>query len=205
MGKRGPKPKSDTRTVVFKGIEYHLRPRSLYYFSRVGGFLHRAIWEDHHGPVPDGYEIHHKDENKLNNSVDNLECLPTGEHRGIHAKSDRQRQHLARIRPLAAAWHGTEDGRRACGEAGKKNWENREPTDHVCAQCGQTFLSNGVIVKFCSKQCLEKHHYDAGTYRKERICIVCGISCRPANKNAKTCSRHCAGVLRWRSRLRPDG
>lgn len=32
------------------------------------------------------YEVHHKDENKANNSIDNLECLTPAEHRRLHSK-----------------------------------------------------------------------------------------------------------------------
>lgn len=32
------------------------------------------------------YEVHHKDENKANNSIDNLECLTPAEHRRRHSK-----------------------------------------------------------------------------------------------------------------------
>lgn len=34
--------------------------------------------------VPQGYDIHHKDENKRNNDLDNLQVLPHGEHMRLH-------------------------------------------------------------------------------------------------------------------------
>jgi len=41
---------------------------------------HRLVWEQHHGPIPKGYVIHHKDSNGLNNSIDNLEMMTRAEH-----------------------------------------------------------------------------------------------------------------------------
>lgn len=37
--------------------------------------MHRLVWETFNGTVPDGLDVHHKDHNKLNNSLDNLEVV----------------------------------------------------------------------------------------------------------------------------------
>lgn len=34
--------------------------------------LHRLVYEDAHGKIPDGYHVHHKDGNKINNVLSNL-------------------------------------------------------------------------------------------------------------------------------------
>lgn len=36
---------------------------------------HRVIWEWSHGPIPEGLQINHKDLNKQNNRLDNLELV----------------------------------------------------------------------------------------------------------------------------------
>ncbi len=54
---------------------------------RVNGsriYEHRYIWEFYYGPVPKGYNIHHVDEDKLNNAIENLEVLPHGSHSRKH-------------------------------------------------------------------------------------------------------------------------
>lgn len=38
-------------------------------------FVHRLIWEAFNGPIPKGLQINHKDENKLNNCLSNLEMV----------------------------------------------------------------------------------------------------------------------------------
>ena len=50
--------------------------RRLYYF----------VWELFNGPIPKGYQIHHKDENRLNDRLDNLEILTEFEHKSLHGK-----------------------------------------------------------------------------------------------------------------------
>lgn len=48
--------------------------------------LHRLIYEDFWGvKLPKGIVIHHKDENKTNNCILNLEALNDKEHRSIHS------------------------------------------------------------------------------------------------------------------------
>lgn len=47
--------------------------------------LHRLIWEDFYGcEIPKGYVIHHKDGNKLNNCILNLQLLSDSEHKSLH-------------------------------------------------------------------------------------------------------------------------
>lgn len=45
---------------------------------------HRLIFEDFYGPIPKGYIVHHKDGNKLNNCLMNLEILKQSTHRTNH-------------------------------------------------------------------------------------------------------------------------
>ena len=42
--------------------------------------VHRLEWEKHNGKIPEGFIVHHKDENKLNWSIENLELLSRGDH-----------------------------------------------------------------------------------------------------------------------------
>lgn len=39
----------------------------------------KKIWEEHHGKMPDGYVIFHKDGNKHNDDIDNLEAISRAE------------------------------------------------------------------------------------------------------------------------------
>ena len=38
-------------------------------------YIHRKVWEEHHGPIPKGMVIHHKNSDKLDNRIENLEMI----------------------------------------------------------------------------------------------------------------------------------
>lgn len=49
-----------------------------------GKLLHRCIFEKFHGNIPKNYVIHHRDGDKLNNCILNLELLTSEKHNSIH-------------------------------------------------------------------------------------------------------------------------
>lgn len=48
--------------------------------------LHNYNWEKVNGLIPEGYELHHKDFNKINNIPSNLQLVTAREHGLIHSK-----------------------------------------------------------------------------------------------------------------------
>lgn len=60
--------------------------------------LHRLIYEEKFGKIPDGYHIHHKDGNKLNNNIDNLECLSPSNHGKSHKHNIETRHNLSKMK-----------------------------------------------------------------------------------------------------------
>ena len=71
--------------VMFNGNKYSLRTTG-YYSSTTSkrGLLHRKVWEHHNGPIPDGMVIHHKDGDKGNNDISNLEMIELAKHSHGH-------------------------------------------------------------------------------------------------------------------------
>lgn len=60
-------------------------------------YEHHLVWEQEYGiPVPDGYIIHHRDGNKRNNRIDNLELIKKEVHSKMHA--DMQKKTMAILR-----------------------------------------------------------------------------------------------------------
>src|SRR4029079_3378058 len=67
----------------FQGIRYFLDSDGYYKAPGSGAehrLLHRAVWAHHHGPIPPGWHIHHRDEDRANNHVSNLIGLSAADH-----------------------------------------------------------------------------------------------------------------------------
>ena len=45
---------------------------------------HRKVYEDNFGKIPEGFDIHHQDGNKLNNNLNNLHLMTKSEHTKLH-------------------------------------------------------------------------------------------------------------------------
>lgn len=53
-------------------------------------YEHRWLWEQAHGPIPRGYVVHHKNEVKLDNRLDNFALEYRGSHNKIHKSWPRK-------------------------------------------------------------------------------------------------------------------
>lgn len=51
--------------------------------------LHRVVWTGVNGPIPQGLEVNHIDENKSNNSIDNLNLLTRKENANYGTRNER--------------------------------------------------------------------------------------------------------------------
>ena len=45
---------------------------------------HVLVWESFNGPIPPGYQIHHLDDDRLNNRPENLACISATAHKRLH-------------------------------------------------------------------------------------------------------------------------
>lgn len=145
--------------VIFGGRCY--RRYNEYYRCTADGsrYLHRDIWELHNGPVPDGYHVHHKDEDQGNNSIENLQALPEETHRRLHGitsewhRSEAARAHLDSIRDASHEWHKKQENREA-QSANTKAWFDAQPwLEKTCAHCGAPFKAKRPVARFCSRNC----------------------------------------------------
>lgn len=65
--------------------ELKFSPQSNGYYRKSNGnreLMHRHVWEYFHGKIPDNHDIHHKDFNRSNNMIENLEIY----RKDIHAR-----------------------------------------------------------------------------------------------------------------------
>lgn len=179
------------------GFTYRRYPESkqrshrVYWQRKIPGgvrYLHIDLWERANGTVPNGYHVHHKDHDPLNNSLDNLDCMSPQDHLSHHGLSrtedqaEKNRLHLASIRGMAAPWHGSEEGKAWHSEAAKKSWVTRPMTTYVCGWCKASFESNKTVpAKFCSNKCKSAERYASGLDNIAVPCPGCGAE-RVINK-----------------------
>lgn len=90
------------RGFVLRGVNF--RPHQFYdgkkFTLRNSGYyslttnertlMHRYVWQKEIGEIPDNYDIHHLNENKSDNRIENLECLPKSEHTRKYSPHNNQ-------------------------------------------------------------------------------------------------------------------
>lgn len=192
--------------ATFNGRLYYLRESQGYYYAprkdRKGcDMLHRMVYIHYNGEISKGYHIHHKDGNKSNNDISNLECIKGTEHIRHHSLTlteeqleEKKRNLQENVRPKADIWHGSEAGR----EWHKFHYETVKEKMHqrmnnICVVCGKEYeTSKRKDAKYCSKNCAAKGRRISGIDDEIRICEFCGKEFS-ANKysEVKYCSSEC--------------
>jgi hypothetical protein len=117
-----------------------------YYYRRV--YLHIEVWENAHGPLPEGWVVHHINGNKGDNRLENLQGMPAKEHMRLHH---------------AGMNYQTTEHRVAVA---KKNWARRKAgpgRNFICQWCGNKFISYAQhkSIRYCSKACGGKALYNS--------------------------------------------
>lgn len=133
----------------FNGVSYY---KCGFYFQRKGVRLHRTVWEYHHGPIPKGYDIHHIDENRYNNQIENLQLMAEGDHGRLHSSTEEKkkicRENVKKAIAAAPAWHHSEAG---------KAWHSQHAKEIAAVQPYRTYNCT-----WCGAEFKSKHHYGDG-------------------------------------------
>lgn len=194
--------------VDYEGERFRLQTTGRYFQSdrkdAPERLLHRRIYADHHGPIPPGFDVHHRDDDWRNNEPDNLEAILQADHRSLHMSARWEDADaravmsagLESAREAAKAWHSSPDGVAWHRANGVASWENRKPFAATCQKCGTAYQAwVAGKSRFCSRKCMTTH--------KPRplvaaTCENCGAGFM-ADKYRRTrcCSRSCAAKLRF--------
>jgi hypothetical protein len=205
-----------SESIVFNGVTFRRYPESerrsdaVYFTPGSGdkkkGFqrLHQEVWKHHNGDIPDGYDIHHLDEDPLNNDISNLACIRRREHHQEHAVPGVFPEALKAVHAeaieLAKEWHRSDEGREWHVEHGRQAYAKREFVSRTCEHCGSEYhTKHRSVSKFCSGGCKTKSRNASGIDNEQRICEFCGseFTC---NKYVK--KRFCNGKCSWGLRKR---
>lgn len=123
------------------------------------------MWEVLVGDIPDGYDVHHKDDDKENNDLSNFELLPSKEHVSGHSKvranTEEWRDKWKEIRQKGSDSHKRPEERKKQSERSKQQWANRKanekPSIIICSVCGsQKETYYPAKTTFCSRKCKAK-------------------------------------------------
>jgi len=148
------------------GIRFYYKPEGYYKASheRYGGItMHRYVWEKHFGDIPEGTHVHHKDGDKANNSIGNLELLSASDHSIHHGTTNKwvgsqaNKDQITKAGDLAKAWHASPEGVAWHSANAIKAWENRAWHPATCQQCGGEYTTPyPTRSKYCGGNCKAK-------------------------------------------------
>lgn len=169
MGKHGD-------SVTYDGVRWHPR-KDGYYQNKHRGLLHRFMWEQANGPIPDGMQVHHRNHDKRDNRLDNFALVSAADHWQEHGDE------------RGADWHSL---------GGKAAWANAQYRTYTCQRCGRDFQSRGTAgARYCSAACRDY----ASRARERRVCSMCGSEFECAARYpTRTCSRSCTSKYAYAQR-----
>jgi hypothetical protein len=136
--------RQDLPIIEFNGKVYRKYPNERYYLKS-NKRLHVAVWEFYNGEVPEGFHVHHKDEDVSNNDISNLDLLPCSDHCSLHMKKRVAenpvyfKNTMDNARIYANKWHGSEEGRAWHSKHGKESFKTRKPIEKECQYCGKKY------------------------------------------------------------------
>lgn len=190
------------------GHKFRKDSKTGYYLStrKIGSSrkrLHVYMWEKYNGIIPEKHEVHHADENKDNNEIENLLCMTKSEHLRWHSENapesriEKWRENLdKKARPKAVEWHKSKEGlewHKKQAEKHLKGKRHKKKIEKKCEYCGDTFETNLKRARFCTPNCRTQYRRVSGVDNEQRNCVICGREFT-TNKysKVKTCSKICS-------------
>lgn len=182
------------------------------FYQQKGGYwanmmpihAHRWVWINHFGAIPKGMDIHHKDGDKSNNEIENLEMLSRSDHLKQHWKEGRFDVPARRIQlSEARKWLKTPEGREKQSIASKKAWETRRKINIKCKNCKKEFESTQPNANFCHHNCYMQNRRKSGIDDIVKKCRMCDKDfIIHKHSRVQTCGKDCGTNLQKLGRLR---
>lgn len=127
-------------------------------------YLHRDRWEHHHkAKIPEGWEVHHKDEDSRNNEPLNLEAMPDSDHMKKHWMT--RKSIVKKCEKCGKNFDAFFSRAKWCSPACKESYRREKGLAYVkpkkpmwteqriCEECGSIYVAKKHWSKFCSNRC----------------------------------------------------
>lgn len=97
--------------------EWRIRDANGYVRIRVGPgtrgivYEHRHVWEQANGAIPPGHHVHHRNHDKSDNRIENLQLLDGRVHVGSHSKANHRKGIIDNVGDKSGQWRHDLDDR----------------------------------------------------------------------------------------------
>lgn len=191
----------DDKHQRFDGVNYY-KNKDGHFATGTG--IHRAVWQYYNGKIPEGYEIHHIDENPVNNDIKNLTCLQATKHHSHHMQKRESQEYTCQFCGQKFLSNGI--GKiRFCSTKCNNAWHTHcDKETRKCVVCGKDFQTRRQSrTVCCSPSCgVIFAHRNSKKPSVKQICPACGkeFTLKYPSTKQICCSQSCAAKLRCQQR-----
>ena len=152
--------------VMYKGKNYYQEPRGYWVREERRGnvrtvvYLHRLIWEDNKGPIPQDWVVHHIDGDTSNYALTNLMIMHYTTHHSLHFKMYRLENGIVGLPEGIRKWQKTPEAKKHFTKLVEYARSCIPLVQRDCEVCGKTFVRPGKNTVNCSTYCLKKKWRD---------------------------------------------
>lgn len=191
----------DEKHITFNGTIYHKHKDDHFTYHSL---IHRDIWQYYNGEIPKGYFIHHRNKNKVDNDISNLQLVTSSQHKRLHNLSAKRKKYICEYCGkdfLSSCFTPPRFYSSKCNSTWHK--EN-EREIRICPFCHKGFSvyrhSRKVYCsRYCANQVTSKNNIKPTVKRK---CAVCGkdFIVPKSHKKQVCCSQTCGSKFAYRQR-----
>ncbi len=164
---------------------------------------HAWVWKSTWGNIPKDYHVHHINENRSDNNIENLELIHKRRHLSHHMSTNERkefsRKQAEKIRPLTKVWHSSEKGKEWHRlHAQNCKFGKWDPIEYSCELCNKLYKSSKRSNnRFCSNACKSKWRRKNNIDDIEKTCPVCNKNYMSSKySRSKTCGRSCGKLFK---------